>query len=388
MESNRTRRKITFVSTLSFISWGGSELLWSEAALHLARSGHSISANVSGWPERASQVSALMKSGVSVQERSFARAGIRPEMLGKAFSAIARRISYRKFSRWLVHEHADLICISTGSPADDPGLINLCLRSGRPYALITQANTEALWPEDASARKMTDFFQGARRAYFVSRSNLRLLETQLGIELANAEVIRNPFNVSWDANPRWPDTANPVRLACVGRLDPRAKGQDLLLQVLAAEPWRSRPVEISFYGKGPMEEGLRRLAQRLGLNGRVRFCGHENNVERIWTTHHALVLPSRFEGLPLAIVEAMLCGRPVIVTDVAGNAELVEEGVTGFVAEAATVRHLHEAMERAWTHRQDWENVGKAAARSIRKQIPADPAAEFARNLLALTGNS
>jgi glycosyltransferase involved in cell wall biosynthesis len=381
---NKARLNILFVSTLSYISWGGSEMLWSDAALRLMQAGHAVSANVSGWRERPRQISALMAAGISVKERGFLPVTVRPELLRKACVSLVRRGGLRAFLRRLKQAPPDLICISSGSPADDVQMINLCVRSGVPYVLVTQANAENLWPNDISAGQMIDIFQGARRAYFVSQSNLRLLETQLGVELSNAEVIRNPFNVRWEANPPYPDSGEVVRLACVGRLDPSAKGQDLLLQVLASERWRSRPVEVSFYGTGPMEAGLRRLTERLGLMERVRFCGHENDIERVWATHQALVLPSRFEGLPLAIVEAMLCGRPVIVTDVAGNAELVEDGVTGFVAEAPTVRHLQEAMERAWTRRQEWANIGMAAARAIRERIPADPAAEFARKLLAL----
>ena len=56
----------------------------------------------------------------------------------------------------------------------------------------------------------------------------------------------------------------------------------------------------------------------------------------IWAEHHALVLPSRFEGMPLVVVEAMLCGRPCIVTDVGGNAELIRDGINGFLAKAPT----------------------------------------------------
>jgi glycosyltransferase involved in cell wall biosynthesis len=84
----------------------------------------------------------------------------------------------------------------------------------------------------------------------------------------------------------------------------------------------------------------------------------------------------------------MLCGRPAIVTDVAGNAELVTDGTTGFVAESATRRQLSEAMERAWARRQDWESMGKAAARQIREMIPRDPAAEFARKLAEVAASS
>jgi glycosyltransferase involved in cell wall biosynthesis len=138
------------------------------------------------------------------------------------------------------------------------------------------------------------------------------------------------------------------------------------------------------FGNGSCEEGLRRLAARLHLQDRVEFRGHVGDIEAVWADHHALVLPSRFEGLPITIVEAMHCGRPVIVTDVAGNAEVVEDGVTGFVADAPTERHLHQAMERAWQARQNWQSIGQAAARSIRALMPEDPAAEFGRKLLEL----
>ena len=54
----------------------------------------------------------------------------------------------------------------------------------------------------------------------------------------------------------------------------------------------------------------------------VHFRGHVNDIRAIWEQNHLLVLPSRYEGLPLALVEAMWCGRPAVVTDVGGNAEL------------------------------------------------------------------
>ncbi|MBE0540488.1 MAG: glycosyltransferase [Verrucomicrobia bacterium] len=176
----------------------------------------------------------------------------------------------------------------------------------------------------------------------------------------------------------------PIRLACVGRLEPVAKGQDLILRLLAIEPWRSRRITVSFFGRGDCEEGVRRLAEKLGVSRQVEFFGHMDDIRALWASHHALLLPSRFEGLPLTIVEAMLCGRPVIVTDVAGNAEFVTEGVTGFIAEAPTVNHLSAAMERAWEQRRNWERIGQAAAAAIRQFMPEDPAGVFARRLLEL----
>jgi glycosyltransferase involved in cell wall biosynthesis len=73
-----------------------------------------------------------------------------------------------------------------------------------------------------------------------------------------------------------------------------------------------------------------------------------------------------------------------LVTDVAGHAELITDGENGFVAEAATVRHIDEALQRAWDQRENWHTIGQAAALRIRQQAPADPVNEFARQLVQL----
>ena len=379
----RERRTIAFVSTNWAGPWGGSELLWSEAALRLVARGHTVAANVYAWPTPAPQLQMLRQAGIGIEERRFA-SNLGPSWLQKLAGATIRAGAPRRLGRWLSGLHADLICLSIGSPDDDEALMSVCTTQKIPYVIIVQANREELWPNEQDARIWIDIFSRARRVCFVSQGNRALLESQLGIALPNAEVVRNPFNVRYDAKVPWPESGEPVKLACVGRLDPGAKGQDLLLQLMASDRWRTRPVQISLFGSGGGEDGLRRLSQRLGISERVRFCGHVGNVEAIWATHHGLVLPSRYEGLPLALVEAMLCARPVIVTDVAGNAELVEHGVTGFVAEAPTLRHLDDAMDQAWQARDDWQRMGQRAAIAARDLVPPDPAATFGEALVRL----
>jgi glycosyltransferase involved in cell wall biosynthesis len=107
-------------------------------------------------------------------------------------------------------------------------------------------------------------------------------------------------------------------------------------------------------------------------------------VEDVWREHHALALPSRSEGLPLALLEAMLCGRPAVVTDVGGNAEAITDGVSGFLADAPTVGAFDEALERAWERRADWSRMGRAAAAAARAIVPADAGRELAGELQAI----
>ena len=135
-----------------------------------------------------------------------------------------------------------------------------------------------------------------------------------------------------------------------------------------------------------LRNSLERMVQRLGLQDRVVFAGHVTSIEKIWVENHVLVMPSRFEGMPLAIVEAMLCARAVVATDVAGHSEIIDDGVTGFLADAPTVSSMANALERLWAGRMSLEAMGKAAAKSIREHVPADPIRVFSEKMKSLAG--
>lgn len=133
-----------------------------------------------------------------------------------------------------------------------------------------------------------------------------------------------------------------------------------------------------------MRQVLERLTYRLGIGDRVMFAGFAS-VENIWAENHVLVMPSRFEGLPLAMVEAMRSGRPVIATDVAGHREIVQDGVTGFLAEAPSATSFLAALERFWERRHEAEAIGRTAAQHISRLLPADPVRDFSDKLKHLS---
>ena len=287
--------------------------------------------------------------------------------------------------RSMADQRPALVVISNGDALPPVELAEVCIARRIPFVTIGQANDHSWWPEDEFAQRYRKALPAALRCYFVSTANLSLAEKHIGARLSNAEVVWNPFNINHDANPAWPSLAGEsgVRFACVGRLHPPSKGQDILFEALAGKPWPDRPWRLRLYGEGPMREGLVRLAEYLGISDRVVFEGYKP-VEQIWASNHVLVMPSRYEGLALAIVEAMLCGRPVVATDVAGHAEVVEDEVTGFLADAPTVGSMARALERFWARRHEAEEIGKAGAQRIRQLVPVDPARVFAEKLRQL----
>jgi glycosyltransferase involved in cell wall biosynthesis len=285
----------------------------------------------------------------------------------------------------LAKARPDLVVVSEGSNFPPLELVEF-LASSHPFVTISHNNTEHWWPEDPIAARLRKALSAARRCYFVSEKNRELAKKQIGSELANSSIVRNPFNAEFDACVGWPTSVadQGLVLACVGRLDPRAKGQDILIEALATPRWMSRRWRLELYGKGPMKEGLEQLVSRSGLTDRVFFAGEVRSVRDIWEKSHILVQPSRHEGLPLTIVEAMLYGRPVIATDVAGNAEVILDGVTGFLAEAPTVASMAEALERAWIQQDELRQMGQRGAERIRSIMPRNPAKVFATELAAL----
>lgn len=382
------RKRIAFIS--SNFTWGGSEILWSAAAEALALGGHDVWVYKNRLPADEGNVAALKRAGCRLRE--LARF---PFLPNKLYSFLAMFSPYLSIGYQALRLHVslklrrrpDLIVLSQGGNHDGKLLGGVCRRVGVPYVLICQKASDLYWPQDRWLPEIRATYAGARHVFFVSRHNWKLTEEQIGRPVADASVARNPFLVPRDSAPPWPESTSGYRFACVGRLYPMEKGQDIVLRVLASEKWLGRPVSLTFYGSGEQRQGLEAMARVLGLSN-VTFAGYEADVASIWTRHHALLVPSRAEGLPLVLVEAMMCGRVAIVTDVAGNAEVVTDGRTGFVAEAASEKAFDEALERAWRRREEWPAIGAAAAAEIRGLVPADPAAEMAEALLRLAGGA
>lgn len=369
--------KVAFISTMTGYPWGGSEELWYRTALRLRAEGHDVLASVLFWPKLSDNVTSMKEKGIRLQLRK------------PSWGTLQERLWY-KFSRerlrcyWEVERfNPDLVVICQGHNDGGFEWAERCREAKIPYVVIIQCNSEIFWFGDRLDLAVKTYAH-AQGIFCVSQGNLNLLRMQLGDSLPNAEVVWNPWNVPLEAPPDWPSSAKIWSLACVARMEPSAKGQDLLFRAFALPKWRGRAVELNLYGAGPDEPSLRRLAAMLELRN-VNFRGHVKDVRTIWEQNHLLVLPSRFEGLPLALVESMWCGRPAVVTDVAGNTEVCIDNETGFVAPAPTVDLLAQTLERAWERREDWQRMGQAARARAESIIPRDPIGEFAEKLKGCT---
>lgn len=370
--------KFAFISTMQGSPWGGSEELWSQAATQLKRAGHDVRASIMYRPQLSHKLTALSQHGIRLETYPSPSFLVGPGRRAWDRVSLSYRRSYRRLKRF----NPDLVVISQGHNAGGFDWAKVCREAALPYVIIVHCNSELWWFHEREVAEAVLSYTNARRIFCVSHGNLNLLRLQVGDPLLNGEVAWNPYNVSVERAPAWPDESKVWRLACVARMDPAPKGQDLLLQILARKEWRERCLEVNLFGTGPCELTLRRIAEMLQVKN-VHFCGHVNDVRAIWERNHLLVLLSRYEGLPLALVEAMWCGRPAVVTDVAGNAELCVDNETGFVAPSATLSSFAHTLQRAWDARTEWPRLGAAARARAESQIPKDPVGLFCTRLQA-----
>lgn len=376
--------KISFITSMAVAPWGGSEELWFLAALAATRMGAEVEVCyplIRGWSERLDE---LQAAGVAVNSYGFKSVrmegwvgGLRGKLLGRG-----AYVPSRAPGGW---KHSDLVVVSQGGILDGLPWLEYLQWLGLRYAIICQANMVALWPNDRQAERLRGVYSKAERVYFVSEDNLRLFRTQTAYDGDNAEVVWNPLQNGTPAEPLpWvAGHEDALKLAVVGRMEPFAKGQDLVLEAFADPRVRELPITVSLHCHGPWVETCQRLIERWELSSKVKIAPFSKPVE-IWEANHALLLPSRHEGMSLAMLEAMWLGRPVIATAVAGALSEVMDGENGFLIPGPSTPLLVETLCRAWDQRHALESMGLNAAERLQHRMPADPGRSLATKLAAL----
>ena len=344
--------------------WGGSEELWAETAFKALQVGHEVFVSVVGWADRAPKLRELERRGAKILRRY----NLEFPSHGAPFGAAS---SYRD----LFKTNPDVLVINQGwcfEFVKFPDLLELLYVTPIPFVLVCQWNQNLpMMTDDCRREHACNIFSRAFRVLFVSNENRIQAERQLATKISNSDLVLNPVNLSDRSYVPWP-ASGTVRLASVARLNLYSKGQDILIEALSADQWKQRDWHLTMYGSGPDESYLRLLVEFFGLQARIKFAGHQSDVRAIWAEEQILVMFSRAEGIPLALVEAMLCGRPAIVSDVGGNQEWVTEGQTGFVAEAPVIELARAALERAWSARESWKAMGMQAHKFATSRI-SDP---------------
>jgi len=365
--------KIAFISLMSGQQWGGSEALWSKAAEYALEQGHSVFVSIFDLGNLHPKLRQLQEKGALIHLRMRFSHDI---PLGQKVYRYLQKRNPKWQREWkaLMEFYPDKIIINQGDTYDiavhhydlyqkikDFDYKLIC-HSHAQYSSIPQQN---IYP------RAQEIFDKAQTVYVVSHRMQQTIERQLCHRFSNIRIIWNPLNISkieYDFYPKESES----QMAIVGDWSSQ-KGQDILFETIATKKWKEREFKINLYGKGSGEKYLKELTQFYGIENKVCFCGFVSRVEEIWRKNHILLIPSAGEGLPISLVEAGICGRTAVVTDVGGNTEIIKDNETGFVAASPLAHSIDEALERAWQKRRYWQLMGEKLHKQLMEKVDFEP---------------
>jgi glycosyltransferase involved in cell wall biosynthesis len=186
------------------------------------------------------------------------------------------------------------------------------------------------------------------------------------VSTSDLAFVPNPMWVErgYGSDREYDNPTAPVVL-CVARLVPE-KALDVLLEAFALFAKEYRECRLALVGEGVLEAALRAQAARLGIAERIDWCGLVKDPLPHYSTAQVFVLPSRIEGMPNALLEAMGCGVPVIVSDgTPGLLEVVEHGVTGLVVPVNNAVALAAALRLMLSDARLRRRLGMAARERV-----------------------
>ena len=176
-----------------------------------------------------------------------------------------------------------------------------------------------------------------------------------------------------------PPGPQPLHILVAGTLC-RRKGYDVLLRACALLKARGLDADVTVAGSGPLLRRLRWLAFRLGLRKRVSFLKQvpHDAMGALYRAADVFVSPGitlrsgESDGLPSALAEAMAFALPVVVSDVPGQLEVVEDGKSGLVVPQGDPVALADALERLARSPEERERLGKEAWRRVREVLDVE----------------
>jgi glycosyltransferase involved in cell wall biosynthesis len=227
---------------------------------------------------------------------------------------------------------------------------------------------------------MADRALGRRTTRIIANAEAvrRFLIESIGLPAGKIRVIRNGLDLGeFDAaaarepSAPTPETSGAPVIGTVGRLEPQ-KGTCYLLDAFARLPPETGPAELWVIGGGPDLEPLRSQAQALGVAARVRFLGPRPDVPALLGRLDLFVLPSLWEGLPNAALEAMAARRAVVATNVDGTPEAVADGVTGLLVPPADADALARAIAILLRDPERRGTLAEAGRRRVEREFGMD----------------
>jgi glycosyltransferase involved in cell wall biosynthesis len=287
------------------------------------------------------------------------------EVIDLRLRGVARPATWWAVLRLMRHARRRRIALVHGFLFQGNALASLIARAGRVPCLTSVRNMDA-WKKPWHRRVSAWAHRGARRVVFNSTRVRDHTMAREGIPSGRAVVIPNGVADPLSAPalpPGGPDVpahaGGPVAV-CVASLRPK-KGHIDLLDAFARVAAQVPGAALWLAGEGPLRGELEREVSSRGLGAAVRFLGYRPDAIAVMRRADVFVLPSREEGMPNALLEAMGAGLPAVATDVGGTGEALADGKTGFLVAPGRPEEMAARLTALLADAPLRERFGRAA---------------------------
>jgi len=303
------------------------------------------------FPEDIETVFALFDGKIEYSFRGRAvdlKLPAKPGFFNKIVNVVKRYFALKKL---IAAEKPDAVL----SFMESANLINI-LCGGKSAVVSVRVHPSTNYSGSFFDRLIVKLYNRAGRIIAVSKNIIDDLEKNFGISRGTVTAIYNPANVEEirglakePLDGRYEEIFNGAAvIITAGRLNPQKGHTDLLKAFYLVEKEYAKAGEklrLVIMGRGELERELKELTGRLKLSNSVFFIDFQKNPFRFIKKSHLFVLSSRYEGFPNSIIEAMICGVPIVSTDCpTGPAEIFGKGGFGNLTDVGDVEELASAM--------------------------------------------
>jgi glycosyltransferase involved in cell wall biosynthesis len=363
---------------IDVLAMGGAQALLITLLRELAsqsRAQSTVCAVTSRWSD-PDLVAAIRATGAELE---FVERGIGDPRLALGIARIARRSGAE-----VVHSHLTVANVGSRLAARLVRRPHVTTVHTMPGPLVEDSRARAL-ADGATARlskllvaPSAEVADAYSAAYRVPRDRFRVV--------ASAPAAAQPDGLDREAVRAELAPGARFLVVCVARLQ-RDKGIGDLVAAAGQLAGRVDGLHVVVAGDGPERARLEDAIAADGAAGSVTLLGHRGDVGRLLASADAFVLPSRHEGLPISLLEAMAAGLPSVATAVGGIPSLLKDGVSGLLVPAADPPALAGALERLAADAGLARRLGEEARRVVeRDHSPAAVAAEYADIYSQLAG--
>lgn len=273
----------------------------------------------------------------------------------------------------------DLLHVHHVWPAADRYLSMIARLAGVPHLVVTEHITgeshssgqrtlkrDELRRADAVTAVTGAIVETLVRDYGIDRHRVRIVPN--GAELPDAALEAAEAEVAKRWRQRFLSTQIRPLWVVLGRLEEQ-KGHDLLFEALRRVQTQGLDFTLVVAGEGSRREALEQQASALGLGSRVQFVGQVEEPGPLLAAADGVIMPSRWEGLPLVLLEAMARARPVVATAVGGVPDVVRDGENGSLVPPGDVEALATALETLHRRTDRSLRLAREGQRTVREQF-------------------